>query len=402
MKQIDDMKKEQNNETSPAMSRRGFLKRTVLASAAICIAPTLEKVMAAEKAITDKAASSARIPAGMAAVRAQRTLGNGNATFTVSAMGFGCMGLNHHRSQSPDEKACIRLIHEAIERGVTLFDTAESYGYHKNEILTGKALKGYTDRVFVSSKFGHKFVNGVQVKTEEDSSPANIRRVCENSLHNLGVETLGMFYQHRIDPNTPIEVVAETCGELIKEGKILHWGMCEVNTETIRRAHKVCPVTAIQSEYHFMHRTVEENGVLALCEELGIGFVPYSPLNRGFLGGLINEYTQFDASNDNRQTLPRFQPDAIRANTRIVEVLNAFGRTRGITPAQVALAWLMNKRPFIVPIPGTTKLSHLEENLRAADIQFTADEMHEIENAVAAIPVVGSRYDALQESKIQK
>lgn len=317
-------------------------------------------------------------------------------------MGYGCMGLNHNRSQYPSKEKEIALVRETVERGVTLFDTAESYGYHVNEKLVGEALKGYTNRVFVSSKFGHKFVNGVQVKTEEDSSPANIRRVCENSLRNLGVETLGLFYQHRVDPNTPIEVVAETCGELIKEGKILHWGMCEVNADTIHRAHAVCPVTAIQSEYHLMHRTVEKNGVLALCGELGIGFVPYSPLNRGFLGGLINEYTQFDATNDNRQTLPRFQADAIRANTRIVEVLNVFGRTRGITPAQVALAWLMNKRPFIVPIPGTTKLSHLEENLRAGDIVFTAAEMAELEQAVAAIPVVGSRYDALQESKIQK
>lgn len=393
------MKTKQNNE----MSRRGFLKRTVLAGAAICIAPTLEKVMAAKRVVADKSSgSTTAIPAGMAAVRTQRTLGSGNAAFTVSAMGYGCMGLNHNRSQHPSKEKEIALVREAVERGVTLFDTAESYGYHVNEKLVGEALKGYTDRVFVSSKFGHKFVNGVQVKTEEDSTPANIRRVCENSLRNLGVETLGMFYQHRVDLNTPIEVVADTCGELIKEGKILHWGMCEVNTETIRRAHKICPVTAIQSEYHFMHRTVEENGVLALCEELGIGFVPYSPLNRGFLGGLINEYTQFDATNDNRQTLPRFQADAIRANTRIVEVLNVFGRTRGITPAQVALAWLMNKRPFIVPIPGTTKLSHLEENLRAGDIVFTAAEMAELEQAVAAIPVVGSRYDALQESKIQK
>lgn len=391
------MKQEHHND---GISRRGFLKRAGLLSAALCVNPVFEKTIAAEKILTGQA--SKNIPAGIAAVRSVRILGSGSAAFRVSAMGFGCMGLNHHRSQSPNEAACIRLVHEAIERGVTLFDTAESYGYHKNEVLTGKALKGYTDRVFVSSKFGHKFVNGIQVKTEEDSTPANIRRVCENSLRNLGVETLGMFYQHRSDPNTPIEVVAETCAELIKEGKILHWGMCEVNTDTIRRAHRICPVTAIQSEYHFMHRTVEENGVLALCEELGIGFVPYSPLNRGFLTGAINEYTQFDASNDNRQTLPRFQPDAIRANMRIVEVLNAFGRTRGITPAQVALAWLMNKKPFIVPIPGTTKLSHLEENLRAADIRFTADEMREIENAVAAIPVVGSRYDALQESKIQK
>ena len=311
------------------------------------------------------------------------------------------MGLNHHRSQHPGKEQAIALIREAIERGVTLFDTAESYGYHKNEKLMGEALKGYEGRVFVSSKFGHKFVNGVQIKTEEDSTPANIRRVCENSLRNLGVETLGIFYQHRIDPNTSVEVVADTVKELIREGKVLHFGLCEVNAETIRRAHAVCPVTAIQSEYHFMHRNVEEN-VLPVCEELGIGFVPYSPLNRGFLGGMINEYTRFEAANDNRQTLPRFQPDAIRANMRIVEVLNVFGRTRGITPAQVALAWLMNKKPFIVPIPGTTKLSHLEENLRAAEIRFAESEMRELEEAVAAIPVIGSRYDALQESKVQK
>lgn len=394
-----NMESGQNKE----MSRRSFFKRMGLVGAAVCLTPTFDKISAAESAIAGKSAAEAvNTPSGMASVQTQRTLGSGKASFTVSAIGYGCMGLNHNSSQYPSKKKEIALVREAVERGVTLFDTAESYGYHVNEKLVGEALKGYTDRVFVSSKFGHKFVNGVQVKTEEDSTPANIRRVCENSLRNLGVETLGMFYQHRADPNTPIEVVAETIADLIKEGKILHWGMCEVNADTIRRAHKVCPVTAIQSEYHFMHRTVEENGVLALCEELGIGFVPYSPLNRGFLGGMINEYTQFDTSNDNRQTLPRFQPDAIRANYRIVEVLNAFGRTRGITPAQVALAWLMNKRPFIVPIPGTTKLSHLEENLRAADIRFTAEEMREIEDAVAAIPVVGSRYDALQESKIQK
>lgn len=384
------------------ISRRSFLKALGLTGAALAMESTLGKVQAAERVITGKNASLSAGKAEAAAVHDIRTLGVGHAAFRVSAMGFGCMGLNYHRSQSPDEAACIRLVHEAIERGVTLFDTAESYGYHKNEILTGKALKGYTNRVFVSSKFGHKFVNGIQVRTEEDSTPTNIRLVCENSLRNLGVETLGMFYQHRRDPNTPVEVVAETCAELIKEGKILHWGMCEVNADTIRRAHKICPITAIQSEYHLMHRTVDENGVMDACEKLGIGFVPYSPLNRGFLTGAINEYTQFDVSNDNRQTLPRFRPEAIRANMRIVEVLNAFGRTRGITSAQVALAWLMNKKSFIVPIPGTTKLSHLEENLRSADIRFTAEEMHELENAVAAIPIVGSRYDALQESKIQK
>ena len=365
------------------------------------MSPALEKVQAAERAVSGKSSESAKdIPVGLAAVRKQRTLGSGSAAFTVSAMGFGCMGLNYHRSEHPDEQACIRLVHEAIDRGVTLFDTAESYGPFTNEKLVGKALKGYTDRVNVTTKFGHKYVNGVQVKTEEDSSPANIRKVCENSLRSLGVESIALFYQHRSDPNTPIETVAETVAQLIKEGKVQHFGLCEVNADTIRRAHAICPVTAIQSEYHLMHRTVEEK-VLPLCRELGIGFVPYSPINRGFLGGLINEYTKF-SPNDNRQTLPRFQPEAIRKNLRIVEVLNAFGRTRGYTPAQIALAWLMHKGDFIVPIPGTTKLSHLEENLRAANIVFTNDEIKELEAAVSAIPVTGSRYDALQESKVQK
>lgn len=393
------MKRTEDNENS--MGRRGFLRQVALTGAAFCVAPVFEKALAAEKVVSVSDGIPPTLFAGMPAVRQHRTLGSGAAAMEVSAMGFGCMGLNHNRSQHPGRAQEIALIHEAIERGVTLFDTAESYGYHVNERLVGEALKGYAGRVFVSSKFGHKFVNGIQVKTEEDSTPANIRKVCENSLRNLGVEALGIFYQHRIDPNTPVEIVAETVSKLIEEGKVLHFGLCEVNADTIRRAHAVCPVTVIQSEYHFMHRIVEES-VLPVCEELGIGFVPYSPLNRGFLGGMINEYTQFDATNDNRQTLPRFQPDAIRANTRIVEVLNAFGRTRGITPAQVALAWLMNKKPFIVPIPGTTKLSHLEENLRAAEIVFSNDEMRELEDAIAAIPVVGSRYDALQESKVQK
>ena len=378
------------------LNRRSFIKQTALVGAAVCIAPTLDRINAAEQAITDNPGSIS----SMANIGRQRILGSGSAAFTVSAMGFGCMGLNYHRGEHPDEQAAIRLVHEAIDRGVTLFDTAESYGPFTNERLVGKALKGYVNRVNVTTKFGHKFVNGVQIRTEEDSSPANIRKVCENSLRNLGVESIAMFYQHRSDPNTPVESVAETVAQLIKEGKVQHFGLCEVNADSIRRAHAICPVTAIQSEYHLMHRTVEDS-VLPLCRELGIGFVPYSPINRGFLGGLINEYTQF-TSNDNRQTLPRFQPGAIRRNLRIVEVLNAFGRTRGYTPAQIALAWLMHKGDFIVPIPGTTKLSHLEENLRAADIVFTTDEMKELETAVSAIPVEGSRYDALQESKVQK
>ena len=393
------MKKERDNQKE--MSRRSFLKAAALTGVTLCVSPALEKVRAAEKAMNGRpSAADQNIPDGMAAVRERRTLGSGAAEFVVSAIGFGCMGLNYHRSEHPDERAAIRLIHEAIDRGVTLFDTTESYGPFTNEKLVGKALKGYTNRVNVTTKFGHKYVNGVQVKTEEDSSPANIRKVCENSLRSLGVESIALFYQHRSDPNTPIEIVAETVAELIKEGKVRHFGLCEVNADTIRRAHSICPITAIQSEYHLMHRTVEES-VLPLCRELGIGFVPYSPINRGFLGGLINEHTQF-SPNDNRQTLPRFQPESIRKNLRIVEALNAFGRTRGFTPAQIALAWLMHKGDFIVPIPGTTKLSHLEENLRAADIVFTAEEMNELEASVSTIPVTGNRYDALQESKIQK
>ena len=300
------------------ISRRGFLRSAVLAGTGICASSVFNGMVACEG--VNRQGPSALDCKTNAVVGVKRTLGSGTASMVVSAMGFGCMGLNHHRGQHPGKKQVIALVHEAIDRGVTLFDTAESYGYQTNERLVGEALKGYSDRVFVTTKFGHKFVDGVQIKTEEDSSPNNIRKVCENSLRNLGVETLGMFYQHRADPNTPIEVVAETVNELIREGKVLHFGLCEVNADTIRRAHRICPVTAIQSEYHLMHRAVEES-VLPLCEELGIGFVPYSPINRGFLGGLINEYTRFDPENDNRQDLPRFQPEAIRANMRIVEVL---------------------------------------------------------------------------------
>jgi Predicted oxidoreductases (related to aryl-alcohol dehydrogenases) len=216
----------------------------------------------------------------------------------------------------------------------------------------------------------------------------------------LGIETIDMFYQHRADPHTPIELVAETVKELIKEGKVKRFGLCEVNTDTIRRAHAIQPITAIQSEYHLMFRRVED-GILSLCEELGIGFVPYSPLNRGFLGGQLNEYTKFDASNDNRAALPRFTPEAMRANLPIVNVLYDFGRTRGLTAAQVAQAWLFNKKPWIVPITGTTKISHLEENIRSANVFFTADEMNEIETKTAAIPIVGDRYNASEQSKVE-
>lgn len=335
----------------------------------------------------------------MAAVSAKRTLGKGNAAFEVSALGFGVMGMTYNRSQHPDKKACIRLLHEAVDRGVTLFDTAIIYGPLNNELLAGEALSQYKDKVNVTTKFGHEVIDG-KGTGRQDSRPATIHRYCEESLKRLRLDSIPMFYQHRFDPKVSAEEVAATIADLIKEGKVQHWGMCEVSAETIRKAHAVCPLTAIQSEYHLMHRLVEENDVLNTCRELGIGFVPYSPLNRGFLGGCINEYTLFDPNNDNRQTLPRFQPEAMRANMRIVNVLQAFGRTRGMTSSQVALGWLSQKAPWIVPIPGTTKLAHLEENLRTLQFSCTPEEWKELEDAVAAIPVIGDRYNAEQQKQI--
>lgn len=374
-------------------SRRGFLKTIGLAGAAMAIEPTLNKVHAAASFVEgrDRLAGSTTLP--------HRTLGTGDAAFEVSALGFGVMGMTYNRSQHPDKKACIRLLHEAVDRGITLFDTAIIYGPLTNENLAGEALSEFRDRIHVTTKFGHEVIDG-KGTGRQDSRPATIRRYCEESLRRLRIDAIPMFYQHRFDPNTPVEDVAGTIGDLIREGKVLHWGMCEVSPETIRTAHAVQPLTAIQSEYHLMHRLVEENGVLDTCRELGIGFVPYSPLNRGFLGGCINEYTVFDRNNDNRHTLPRFQPDTIRANMRIVNVLQDFGRTRGMTSSQVALGWLLHKSPWIVPIPGTTKLSHLEENLRTFDFNVTPDEWRELESAVAAIPVMGDRYNAEQQKQV--
>lgn len=381
-------------EEKRAISRRSFLKTAVAVSAALTIQPAIDKAKAAHVALDGAGMSSLKND-----IILHRTLGTGKAAFEVSALGFGVMGMTYNRSQYPDKKQCIRLLHEAVERGVTLFDTAIIYGPLTNESLAGEALSEFRGKISVTTKFGHEVVDG-KGTGRQDSRPATIRCYCEESLRRLRLETLPMFYQHRADPNVSPEEVASTIADLMKEGKVQHWGVCEVSAETIRRAHAVCPLTAIQSEYHLMHRDVETNGVLDVCRELGIGFVPYSPINRGFLGGAINEYTVFDPTNDNRQTLPRFQPEAIRANTRIVNVLQQFGRTHGMTSAQVALGWLLQKAPWIVPIPGTTKFSHLEENLRTLDFTLTAEEWHELETAVAAIPVVGDRYNAEQQRQV--
>lgn len=378
------------------IGRRSFLRRAV-SMAALTVAPVYGKVMASTGGVSlDEDFAN---EAGGIRLAARRTLGTGKAALEVSALGFGVMGMTYNRSQHPDKALCVRLLHEAVDRGVTLFDTAIIYGPLTNELLAGEALELFRGRIHVTTKFGHEVING-KGTGRQDSRPATIRRYCEESLRRLRVDCLSMFYQHRFDPNVPVEEVAGTIGDLISEGKVLHWGMCEVSADTIRKAHAVCPLTAIQSEYHLMHRLVEENGVLDTCRELGIGFVPYSPMNRGFLGGCINEYTRFDPDNDNRPTLPRFTPEAIRSNTRIVNVLQAFGRTRGMTSAQVALGWLLQKAPWIVPIPGTTKLAHLEENLRTLDFSLPEADWKELEEATSVIPVVGDRYNAAQQKQV--
>lgn len=378
------------------MNRRDFLKSTAIFGAALSLPSALGGCTAKQMNV-NTAVDPGHQTGGTGLPH--RTLGSGKAAFDVSALGFGVMGMTYNRSSHPDKKQCIRLLHEAVERGITLFDTALIYGPLTNEQLAGEALSLFKDKISVTTKFGHEVING-KATGRQDSRPATIRRYCEESLKRLHLDALPMFYQHRFDRNVPAEEVAGTIRELIREGKVLRWGMCEVSAETIRKAHAVCPLTAIQSEYHLMHREVEKNGVLETCRELGIGFVPYSPLNRGFLGGNINEYTRFDPKNDNRQTLPRFTPEAIRANTRIVNLLQDFGRTRGMTSAQVALGWLLQKAPWIVPIPGTTKLAHLEENLHTLEFACSPSEWQKLEHSVAAIPIVGNRYNAEQQRQV--
>lgn len=330
----------------------------------------------------------------------RRTLGSGKFSMEVSALGFGVMGANYNRGVSPDRKSMIKLIRQAAEHGVSLFDTAQVYGPLTNEELVGEALAPYRGRVTITTKFGHRIVNGVYQTGKLDSRPENIRRVAESSLKRLKVDALDLFYQHRFDPEVPVEEVVGTVKDLICEGKVKRFGLCEVGPETIRRAHAEQPVTAVQSEYHLMWREPEKD-IFPVLEELGIGFVPYSPLNRGFLGGDITIYTRFDSGNDNRNMLPRFAPEALEKNLLVVELLNRFGRSRGLTGAQLALGWLL-QRDWIVPVPGTTKLSHLEENIRAATVDIRPEAWKELEDALAAVEIVGDRYPAEQQRQVQR
>lgn len=328
----------------------------------------------------------------------KRALGSGKSKMDVSALGLGCMGMSYHRGIVPDRKVSIALIRKAVEEGVTLFDTAEVYGPYVNEELVGEALAPMRKKVMISTKFGFNIQDGKMAGL--NSRPEHIRSAVEQSLKRLRTDYIDLLYQHRVDPNVPIEDVAGTVKELIKEGKVRRLGLSEANAETIRKAHVVQPVTVVQSEYSLMWKKPEES-VLPALEELGIGFIPYSPLCRGYLTGTLNEQTKFYAANDNRAGLPRYQPEALKRNWPIIQALIDFGTPRGLTPAQVALAWLLAQKPWIVPIPGTTKLAHLHENLATADLQLSAADFGSLTSAISQIPIHGDRYTQEEQRRVQ-
>ena len=316
----------------------------------------------------------------------------GNNDLEVSALGLGCMRMSHDESPIPDKQEMISFLHAAVERGITLFDTAEVYGPFTNEELVGEALAPFRKQVVIATKFGFKHDQDMGPKPGAglDSRPEQIRRVAEASLKRLKVEAIDLFYQHRVDPNVPIEDVAGAVKDLIQAGKVKHFGLSEAGAQTIRRAHAVLPITAVQSEYSLWWREVEAE-VLPTCEELGIGFVPFSPLGRGYLTGKIDENTTF-ASVDIRSRMPRFTPEARKANRVVIDLLGRIGEQKGATPAQIALAWLLVQKPWIVPIPGSRKLERLDENIGALAVKLTPDDLREIEIAISEITVLGDRY----------
>jgi aryl-alcohol dehydrogenase-like predicted oxidoreductase len=319
----------------------------------------------------------------------KRTLGNNN--LEVSAIGLGCMGLSYGYGPATDRGEAIRLIRAAHDRGVTFFDTAEAYGPGINEEVVGEALEPVRDQVVIATKFGFRIDPATNRQAGTDSRPEHIREVCDASLRRLGVEVIDLLYQHRVDPNVPIEDVAGAVKDLIQEGKVKHFGLSEPGAQTVRRAHAVQPVTALQNEYSLWTRGPETNGILEACKELGIGLVAYSPLGKGFLTGAMNKDTKL-GEGDFRNILPRFTPEAMEKNQALVDLLKRIADEKKATPAQIALAWLLAQKPWIVPIPGTTKLHRLEENLGAADIELTAQDLAEIERAASAIRVEGERY----------
>jgi aryl-alcohol dehydrogenase-like predicted oxidoreductase len=357
------------------------------------------RAVVARRAPMDRRSAAVSVPAvgrgsieRMALALEKRMLGTSG--LEVSALGLGCMGMSYHRSTEMDRDAAIALIRKAVDLGVTFFDTAQTYGPFTNEQLVGAALAPVRDQVVIATKFGEVDANGQPLLS---SRPELVKQTAEGSLARLGVETIDLLYQHRVDPDVPIEEVAGTVKDLIEHGKVRYFGLSEAGAQTVRRAHAVQPVTALQSEYSLWWRRPEAE-VLPVCDELGIGFVAYSPLGRGFLTGAIDEHTTFDGA-DNRNGLPRFTVEARKANRALVELLREIGERKGATPAQLVLAWLLARRPWIVPIPGTTKLHRLQEDLGAAAIELTSDDLAELDRASSEIQIVGDRYPAEVEQK---
>jgi aryl-alcohol dehydrogenase-like predicted oxidoreductase len=319
----------------------------------------------------------------------------GKSGLKVSAIGLGCMGISFSYATKLSKEDGVQLIRAAVDKGVTFFDTAEVYGPFENEEVVGESLRPFRDRVVIATKFGFDIDPETGQNRGVSSRPETIRRAVEGSLKRLGIETIDLLYQHRVDPNVPIEDVAGTVKQLIAEGKARHFGMSEPGVKTLRRAHAVQPVAALQNEYSLWTRGPETNGILKACDELGIGFVPYSPLGKGFLTGAMNKDTKL-GEGDFRKTVPRFAPEAMEKNQALIELLRRVGAEKGATPAQIALAWLLAQRPYIAPIPGTTKLARLEENIGAAGIRLTPTDLAAIEEAASRIEVAGERYAPTQ------
>lgn len=314
----------------------------------------------------------------------------GRSGLTVSALGMGAMNLSYGTGRAVDDAAGINVLHAAVDRGITLFDTAQAYGPYTNEKLVGKALKPYRDKVVIATKFGFKLENGAI--TGLDSRPENIRAVAEASLKSLKTDVIDLFYQHRVDPAVPVEDVAGTLKDLIQEGKIRHYGLSEAGTETLRRAHAVHPVTAVQNQYSLWTREPEAH-VLPVCEELGIGFVPWAPLGTGFLTGTIDTHTTFDRATDLRANFPRFTPEAIQANMPLIDMLREMAAGKNATPVQIALAWLLARKPWIVPIPGMDKVTYIEDNLKSIDLILSPQDLSEMEATLSGIQIQGGRLD---------
>jgi aryl-alcohol dehydrogenase-like predicted oxidoreductase len=379
-------------ESGVAAGRRDFLKAASIAAAGAALPIGASSVAPAVAQIAQGGGNSSQ-----PYIIGTRKLGS----LEVSELGFGCMSNSPgHYGPGVDRATSIRVIRDAYERGITFFDTAEVYGPYVNEELVAEALGPVRNHVAIATKFGFKIdgTNGL------DSRPERIRRVVEESLKRLKTDRIDLYYQHRVDLTVPIEDVAGTIKDLIQQGKVLHFGLSEASARTIRRAHAVQPVTAIQTEYSIMERSVEQNGVLQACEELGIGFVPWGPLGQGFLPGKLPLDAQagFDAKTDLRKTFPRFSPEVMQANQPILDILKAFGKKKSATRAQIALAWLAAQKPWIVSIPGTTNLDHSRENLSSINVNLTPEDLREIESAFAQITVHGGRMDAKQMDQIGK